>query len=258
MINWMGKKFFRRGILLLLVLALGASVAANFVLYRQAMQSYVELQQLRLDPDDAKRFEASNRQLPSPAAGQKRVVLFGDSRIAMWRPLPNVAGCQIINRGVGSETTDQLLRRVERDVIGLHPDAVVIEMGINDLKNIGLFPASEQEIVNSCNRNTDLMLDGLRRNGTSVIVLTIFPVGPVPLTRRSIWSDKTLDAVGEYNRRMKGLALPGVIVVDCDPALSIGGRMNPKYALDTLHMTDAGYAALNSQLEPILKQVLLK
>lgn len=237
-------------------LLFAASIVGNFLLYRQAMDSYVELQQLRLDPNDAKQFEKANARLPALRPGQKRIVLFGDSRIAMWQPLPDLPGVQIINRGAGSETTDQLLRRIDRDVIGLHPDAVIIEMGINDLKDIGLFPERGREIVNSCNANTDLMLERLRQANVPTVLLTIFPVGNVPLMRRPIWSDDTLSEVQKVNGRWKQFQLPGVTVVDCDPIFSVGGRMNHAYANSTLHLNDAGYKVLDALVEPIIHRLV--
>jgi lysophospholipase L1-like esterase len=248
-------KFAARGVIALLVIGLAASLAANYVIYQRGMQSYVELQQVRLDPNDAF-LEQANKDLPPPAPGQKRLILFGDSRIAMWQPLPNCPGYQIVNRGVGSETTGQLLQRIDRDVIALHPDAVLIEMGINDLKNLGLFPQRQQQIINSCNRNTDLILERLRSRNIPVILLTIFPVGQVPLARRSIWSNKTIDAVNAWNQRMKQSSSRELIVVDCDPTFVSNGRMKDGFAPDMLHLNESGYGALNQVVEPVIHQLL--
>ncbi len=40
---------------------------------------------------------------------------------------------EFINRGVGGETTADLLKRIQEDVIDEHPDVVVLEVGINDV-----------------------------------------------------------------------------------------------------------------------------
>jgi lysophospholipase L1-like esterase len=100
-----------------------------------------------------------------------------------------------------------------------------------------------------------LILERLRRQGIEVILLTIFPPGRVALARRPVWSDKTLDAASAFNRRMLGMNRPGVTVVDCDTVLSDGNRMRPEYALDTLHVNPAGYAALDRLIEPVLARV---
>ena len=256
MINGRKKTLIRRAVLLLLILALVGSIAMCVVLYQQAARSYADAQSVRLNPDDAGRFANADRDLPPLQVGQKRVVLFGDSRIEMWSPGPNLPGVQVINRGVSGETTAQLLLRLDRDVLALHPDVVVIEMGVNDLKNIGVFPGREQEIINSCEGNTDLMLKHLRQANVAVVLLSIFPVGDVPLTRRAIWSDNTIGQINAANRKWKAMQLPGVTVVDCDPVLSSGGRMNPAYANSTLHVNETGYQNLNTLIEPAVKKAL--
>lgn len=245
-------KSLRRGLAAFVLAALVASLAANVVLYRQAIETYTEFQTVRLDPMYGKVFEPANAELPPLPAGQKRVVLFGDSRIAMWSPTPQVAGVQIVNRGVGGETTDEILLRLDRDVIALKADIVVLEMGINDLKTLGLFPGKEQEIVNSFVRNADLVLERLRSQNIAVVLLTVFPPGQVPLARRMLWSDATRQAVANFNRRALGLHLKGVTVVDCDPALADGNRLRREYSLDTLHLSPAGYIELNRLVEPVI------
>jgi len=232
------------------------SVILNFMLYKRSMEAYIELQRLRLDPTDAKAFDADNQRLEVTRRDAKRVVMFGDSRIAMWYPEPHISGCQWVNRGVGGQTTAQLLQRLDRDVIALHPDLVLVEMGVNNLKTIGVFPDQEGEIVKSCNRDTDLILQRLSDHNIPVAMLTIFPAGSVPFTRRSVWSDRTRDAIVAYNQRLATLKMPGLSVIDCDPSLSVGGRMNPRYASETLHVNEAGYVALDRLIEPTLNRLL--
>jgi lysophospholipase L1-like esterase len=245
-------KFVRRGLWAAVLVALLASFGANIVLYRQTIGTYTELQRVRLDPTHGKEFEPANAELPPVPAGQKRVVLFGDSRISMWDPPPRVAGFQIVNRGVGGETSDEILLRLDRDVIALKPDVVVVEMGINDLKTIGVFPDREREIINSFQRNADLVLERLRGRKIDVVLLTVFPPAKVPLARRMLWSDATRTAVADFNRRALALDRPGVTVVDCDPVLADGSRLRSEYVLDTLHLNPSGYAALNRLVEPVL------
>jgi lysophospholipase L1-like esterase len=192
------------------------------------MDAYIELQRVHLDPTNARAFEADNQRLSATQPAMKRVVMFGDSRIAMWRATPNISDCQWINRGVGGQTTAELLQRLDRDVIELHPDLVLIEMGVNNLKTIGVFPDQEGKIVKSCNQDTDLILRRLSDHNVPVAMLTIFPAGPVAWSRRPVWSDRIRSAIVAYNQRLATLKTPGLTVIDCDPALSVKGRMNSR------------------------------
>jgi acyl-CoA thioesterase-1 len=43
------------------------------------------------------------------------------------------AGVRLVNAGINGDTTLNLLRRVERDVVALDPDVVIVLVGLNDL-----------------------------------------------------------------------------------------------------------------------------
>ena len=109
-----------------------------------------------------------------------RVVFLGDSRAAGW-PAPEADGYEFINRGVGSQTTTQTLQRFNAHVRPLQPDVVVIQVGINDLKTIPLFPEQRDMIMANCRANIKQMIDAAQALEANVIVSTILPVGKVPL-----------------------------------------------------------------------------
>jgi len=137
----------------LLVFILGGSLAGNVVIYRQLVETCRELALVRLHPLGPlgqKKGDPSRQQiLQGPPAG-KRIVFFGDSRIQMWHPLPTIPHAVLINNGIGGQTTAQCLVRIDNDVVALKPELVVIQVGINDLKYIGLFPHRQSKIANNC------------------------------------------------------------------------------------------------------------
>jgi lysophospholipase L1-like esterase len=240
-----------------LFLVLAGSVGLNVVLYRLALSRYRQEQSVRLDPSGASRFEAVNASLAPRGRGQSRVVFFGDSRAEMWAPQPDLGpGVEVVNRGWGGETTAQSLLRLDRDVLALRPDLVVIQVGINDLKGIGLLPDKAPEIERACGDRIERIADRIREQEIPVALLTIFPVGPVPLARRPIWSDATLGAVARVNARLARLNGPGLVVIDCDGVLADRGRARTFYALDEFHLNANAYTALNRHVEPILRRLL--
>ena len=242
----------------LVILLLAGAIGLSAVLIRRNLETGRELATLRLDPTRAAYFGEANRRLLPPSEGEGRIVYFGDSRIQSWAVLPAVPGARSVNRGYGGETTGQLLLRLDRDVIALAPRVAVLEMGINDLKTIGLFRDSAASITATCVRNSDRIIGQLRERGIHVIVLTVFPVGRVPLVRRPIWSDRTLEALNDVNRHLRALQGPDVTVVDCDSLFAQDGRMKPRYELDTLHLNEAGYAALSDLLRPTLVRIVAR
>lgn len=237
------------------VALLAASMLLNVVLLQRFFRCYRALHTLCLDPTGARAFSAETTP-GEDGGGEPLVVLFGDSRIAQWSPLPAVADCRVINRGISGQTTALTLLRLERDVLLLRPRVVVVQIGINDLKLIGLFPERKHSIVESCWRNIQELVDRMAAANIDVVLLTVFPPGPVGLLRRPVWSDDTLRCTDEINSRMRGWKKSRLMVVHCDSILTSADGLRREYARDTLHLTPSAYKALNHQLEPILEQLV--
>jgi len=234
----------------LLAALLALSTCLNLVLYRLAFRFFRDQMAVRLDPTDSLRAVAP----PELRPGQTRIVYLGDSRIEMWPSPPAPDDCQVVNRGVCGQTTEQIRLRLDRDVLALAPRVVVLQAGVNDLRTLALFPGGETAIVARCASNLRSIVERLRDRGVVVVVTTVFPIGRVELARRPVWSDATIDAIDAVNRDLRGLAGPGVVVVDCDKVLRNGRRIEPAFAVDSLHLSDSGYEALAATLRPVLQE----
>src|SRR4051812_39776572 len=99
-----------------LTVAFCASLVGNYLMIRSVYSQYRSDMLVRLDPTGA----LTGERLPSETKRPQKtssVIYVGDSRIAMWRRLPGQEATEIINRGMGNETTAQMLLRLERDVV---------------------------------------------------------------------------------------------------------------------------------------------
>ncbi|MEY2396381.1 MAG: hypothetical protein QOF94_2726, partial [Acidobacteriaceae bacterium] len=79
------------------------------------------------------RYRDANAALKPPVPGENRVVFFGDSISDLWHLDEYFPGKPYVNRGISGQTTPQMLIRFRQDVIELHPKAVVILAGTNDI-----------------------------------------------------------------------------------------------------------------------------
>src|SRR5258707_6037668 len=70
------------------------------------------------------RYRDANAALKPPALGDNRVVFFGDSITDIWKLEEYFPGKPYLNRGIGGQTTPQMLVRFRQDVIDLHPKVV--------------------------------------------------------------------------------------------------------------------------------------
>ncbi len=236
-----------RLLLLILLLGLLASISVNVYLFDRADGYYRELNVVRLDPLGLEAYP-----VPANRPDGQVVVLFGDSRVAQW-PQPDLAGLTVVNRGIGAQTTAQALGRFAAHVTPLQPDIVLIQVGVNDLKTLPLFPGQSNDIIHRAQANITALVEQARATGATVILSTIFPVGEVPLLRRPYWSPAVAVAVRDVNAHLHTLAADGVIVFDAYALLAAeSGLIDPVYAVDELHLSAAGYALLNAELSGLL------
>lgn len=238
-----------------LSISLVASTALNAALFGRAKQYYLESNATRLDPLGLSQYSS----LPVPKAdeAEQRVVIFGDSRAQGW-PAPTVDGYSFINRGLGSQTSTQVLQRFSAHVVPLEPDIIVLQVGINDLKAVALFPERAELIVEECQENIKQLVSLSEATGATVIVMSILPAGDITLARRPFWSsdiDRAVaevnlfiaDLVGSQSERAEDLAEESKTVFfdGAIPLVDEIGKIKPIYQLDELHLNGAGYKVLN-------------
>ena len=224
------------------------SIAANVVLYEHAHQYYLHLNASHLDPLGLSTFADTSVNVQPPL-----IVFFGDSRAAEWTAPDQIKSVTFINRGIGNQTTAQLLGRFQAHVRPLHPQLIVLQAGINDLKTIPLFPDQKEAIIHNCKANLKQIVDLSLATGSRVIVTTIFPLGKLPIERRLFWSEDVEIAINDVNAYLETLASERVIVFETDKVLANSdGMVYPQYSQDFLHINPAGYAALNEAIYEIL------
>lgn len=124
-----------------------------------------------------KRFEAADDSMPLPAKGEKRVVFLGNSITEYWIDKDSAffSNHHYINRGIGGQTTPQMLVRFREDVVNLHPAVVIILAGINDIaQNTG--PSRIRNVAG----NIISMAEIARANGIKVILCSVLPAIKFP------------------------------------------------------------------------------
>ena len=173
------------------------------------------------------------------AGALSSVVFFGDSLTeggnwGAWFP-----DYTTHNFGVGGDTTDELLARTDQ-VVEVHPDAVVLLIGTNDL---GMRRSVEHLV-----RNAELLLVNLRRDlpGTRTLVQSIMPRGR-----------EFADQVQDANRHLRQFsATVHAQYLDLWPSLALpDGELNPEFSDDRLHLNDAGYQAWLGELRPAIERL---
>jgi lysophospholipase L1-like esterase len=237
---------------LLFVIALAVSIRLNMSLYQEASGNYRDLNRVRLDPLGLSVYQGE----PPPVTNRlPLVVFFGDSRAGEWTPPEGLPGYAFANRSIGAQTTAQVVGRLAQDLAPLEPDIVIVQVGVNDLKTVPLFPEQAPAIIQRTQDNIrDIVRRALDAGAQRVILTTIFPVGEIPLERRLVWSDAVDAAIAEVNAFIKSLAGERVVILETAPLLAdASGKVRQEYSRDALHLNGEGYGALNRELAALLE-----
>jgi lysophospholipase L1-like esterase len=227
------------------------SLGGNVLFGRLWVAEVQKGQVARLDPAGLAVY-AGERAAPPPAT-RPVLVLFGDSRAAMWPTPAALTAYTVVNRGIGYQTTAQIGLRIDADVAPLHPAVVVLEAGVNDLKTIAELPERRAQVVADCEANLRSIVQRCKAVAKAVIVVSIFDIGDVPVWRQPFWSDDIQVAVREVNAFLPSLAGDGVVLLEAGKVLDDGrGRIAPPFQFDFLHLNAAAYAALDEKLVPLV------
>ncbi|MGK7922566.1 MAG: SGNH/GDSL hydrolase family protein [Trichodesmium sp.] len=243
-------------IILCLSIIILVSVPLNFLLFYIAKNYYFRLNYQTLDPLGINYYPVNTNQNQTLNSYQKKVIFFGDSRALAWIPPTDFDNFNFINRGISGQTTVQVLGRFNQHIKPLLPDIVIIQVGVNDLKNIPLFPEKKEIIISECKSNIEEIVRQSRQLGAIVILTTIFPISEVPLKRKLFWSPDVAIAIKEVNNFIYSLEKKDVIVFDTREILANKqGKVRREYRIDLLHINRVGYEALNEKLTPILNEL---
>jgi len=238
--------------IVLLALLLTLSTILNLFLFNRGKQYYYQLNQDRLDPLNLNVYPSQAAQ--KPGSEKLRVVFFGDSRAYQWPEPEGLDQYEFINRGIGGQTSAQIIGRFDEHIVPLDPDILLIQMCINDLKTIPLFPEMEAEIISDCEDNLAWSVQRGRDLKAGIILTTVFPLGELSLERSLFWSEEVAEAIEEVNHFIFSLQAQDVIVLDTAKALvDEEGLVRDEYSWDLLHLNEAGYQVLNEELTDILE-----
>ncbi len=178
---------------------------------------------------------------------QRPVVFFGDSITQGWNDLakdfPNFA---VANRGISGDTSRGLRYRLKEDVFELHPRAVCLLIGTNDL-SLGGTPAQVIDNIKAIVAE----LEKQNRN-VRIVINLVMPRGPQP----GLFPDK----IRELNALIQDFAKKNGRIVICDTwSLFDDGKGSCKKAEfpDMLHPNKAGYAKWKAVLDEIFEKLNL-
>jgi acyl-CoA thioesterase I len=199
------------------------------------------------------RYRDANAALKPPAAGENRIVFFGDSITDIWNIAESFLGKPYVNRGIGGQTTSQMLVRFRQDVINLQPKAVVILAGTNDIAgNTG--PISNEDIE----ANYSSLAELARAHNIRVVFSSILPVHNYTPKAEEFFAQRPPERILSLNRWLKDYcAANDLLYLDYFSAMvDDKGLLKRDLADDGLHPNKAGYAIMATLAEKAIEKAL--
>ena len=193
------------------------------------------------------RYRAANETLKDKKI---RAVFLGNSITDSWIDLSPefFTNNNFVDRGISGQTSPQMLLRFRQDVIALHPKAVIIECGTNDIAgNTG--PSTIEMIEDNIMSMSELA----KANKIKVIL------GSVPPSIKFGWRPEVqpADKIIALNAWIKDYAAKNHFqYLNYYSALVNDEKgMKPEYSEDGVHPNKTGYAVMEKIAEPVIRKL---
>lgn len=198
-----------------------------------------------------KRYQSENDSISQLSGKEFPVVFMGNSITQQWKEKdPHFFGDHAyLDRGISGQTTPQMLIRFRQDVVSLHPKAVVILAGTNDIAgNTG--PSTLEMIMNNLMSMTEIA----KANGIKVILCSLLPATEYP------WRKGMEPAVKipQLNKMIKSYCVENnIFYLDYFDKMNDGKNgMIAEYTTDGVHCTLAGYKVMEALVVPAIEKVI--
>ncbi len=192
----------------------------------------------------------NNEQLNKNSESESRIVFMGDSITEEWgRIYPEFfQSPSFINRGIGGQTTPQMLLRFKQDVINLNPQCVFLLAGTNDIAgNTG--PSNIDMITN----NIYSMAELSSSYDIKMIASSILPVYKYPWAEHILNVPDTIEAI---NQKIKEFTkVNNIPYIDYHSAMVDEKRgLKNEYTTDGVHLNKSGYQVMSEMVHRLIKK----
>jgi lysophospholipase L1-like esterase len=224
----------------------GYASARSLELYREG-----NARMLMNDFGQLARYHDDDGKLGAPAAGEQRVVFFGDSITDIWKLDESFPGRHYINRGIGGQTTPQMLVRFRPDVIDLQPAVVVVLAGTNDIAgNTG------DETLEQIEGDYATMAELAKVHRIRLVFASVMPINNYNPRALSFFLQRSPEKILQLNAWLKKYCADnGLVYLDYFSAMVDGrGMLKAGLTEDGLHPNAAGFAVMAPLAEAAIEK----
>ena len=227
---------------------------------QEVKDKYVRYEKQLSDWAQSGRYREANLKVLPQSVNETRVVFMGDSITDDgWNLAEYFPGKAYFNRGIGGQTTPQMLLRFRADVIDLKPKVIVILVGTNDISgNTGAMTLEDTT------RNLISMVELAETNNIQVVLSSMLAVNDrvknkegVPLIQTRSRPNEKIIAMNAWLR--KYAADNNLIYLDYYSAMvNKDNSLKDAISYDGLHPNADGYKIMQALAEEAINRSLRK
>jgi len=205
------------------------------------------------DFGELKRYREANAALKPPAPTENRVVFLGDSITDYWKLADYFPGKPYINRGIDGQTTPQMLVRFRQDVIALHPRALIVLAGTNDVAGV-TGPTRNEDIE----ANYASMAESARLHHIRVVFASLLPVNNYTEDAKESFALRPRERLLALNAWLKDYcAKNGLVYLDYFAAVvDDKGMLRRDLSDEGLHPNASGYKIMAPIAEKAIERAI--
>ncbi len=199
------------------------------------------------------RYHEDNQKLQAEQPQSGRVVFLGDSITDGWDLKRDFAGKPYVNRGISGQTTSQMLVRMFPDVIDLHPAAMILLAGTNDIAgNTG------PETLKMIEENIQGITELARQHDIKMILCAVMPVSDYTKNKQTVHRPPA--DILKLNAWLRTYAAQAhAVYADYFAAMvDPQGMLKDGYSDDGLHPNAKGYALVAPVAASAIEKALEK
>lgn len=177
------------------------------------------------------------------------IVFLGDSLTDFYRTSEFFLSRDIYNRGIAGDTTDDVLKRLNDNVLSINPRKIFLQIGTNDLEK----NKKPQYIIDNIKKIIAIIQQELPE--TSIYIISLYPVNALatPFSRIFVRSRKNHDLDFINEELLKYACENNITYIDVSTHLKdVKGNLKKEYTVEGLHISILGYAKISEILKPFV------